>query len=96
MLLYRLEIKIYNRMSSKQTLLNALETEKAGDWNKAHEMVQNLHHTFAFWIHGYLHRKEPDLMNASYWYSRAKKPMPEYSYEQEWNEISHFIKNAEM
>jgi hypothetical protein len=74
-------------MATKEILLKALETEKKGDWNKAHEMVQDLQHQHAYWIHAYLHRKEPDLMNASYWYSRAKKPMPEYGYEKEWKEI---------
>jgi hypothetical protein len=83
-------------MNLKETLLKALETEKAGNWNKAHEMVQDLQHPLAYWIHAYLHRKEPDLYNASYWYSRAKKPMPEYSFDKEWKEISDFIKNAEM
>lgn len=74
-------------MATKEILLKALETEKNGNWKKAHEMVQDLHHPHAYWIHAYLHRKEPDLLNASYWYSRAKKPMPEYSYEREWKEI---------
>jgi hypothetical protein len=59
-------------------------------------MVQDLQHPYAYWIHAYLHRKEPDLYNASYWYSRAKKTMPEYSYDQEWKEISDFIKSANM
>ena len=76
--------------------LEALWYAAKGDWNKAHAMVQDLHHPFAYWIHAFLHRKEPDLMNASYWYSRAKKPMPDSSYNQEWKEISDFIKNAEM
>ena len=30
-------------MATKEVLLKALETEKAGNWNKAHEMVQDLH-----------------------------------------------------
>lgn len=83
-------------MVSKEILLNALETEKAGDRSKAHEIVQDLHHPFAYWIHAFLHRKEPDLMNASYWYSRAKKSMPDYNYDREWKEIFDFIKNTEM
>ena len=75
----------------KELLLKALETEKKGDWDKAHKTVQDLQHLHAYWIHAYLHRKEPDLSNASYWYSRAKKTMPDYSYEKEWNEIYKFI-----
>jgi hypothetical protein len=74
-------------MVTKEILLKALETEKNGDWNKSHEMVQDLQHAYAYWIHAYLHRKEPDLTNASYWYSRAKKTMPDYGYDREWKEI---------
>ena len=78
----------------KEKLLKALEIEKQGNWDKAHEIVQNLHHQWAYWIHAYLHRKEPDLSNASYWYSRAKKPMPDYSYDKEWKEIYDFIQKT--
>ena len=74
-------------MEVKELLLKALEIEKNGDWDKADEIVQDMEHQNAYWIHAYLHRKEPDLSNASYWYSRAKKRMPEYSYEKEWKEI---------
>ena len=77
--------------SMKKKLLEALEIEKKGDWNKAHEIVQDLNHPQAYWIHAYLHRKEPDLWNAEYWYSRAKQTMPNYSFEKEWNEIFNII-----
>ena len=80
----------------KDKLIKALEIEKEGDWDKAHEIVQDLYNQWAYWIHAYLHRKEPDLSNASYWYSRAKKPMPKYSYDQEWKEIFEFIKKTEF
>lgn len=80
----------------KTKLLDALEIEKKGDWNKAHEIVQDLHHPFAYWIHAYLHRKEPDLTNASYWYFRAKKTMPNHDFEKEWKEIFETIQNSEM
>ena len=83
-------------MNTKEKLLNALEIEKNGDWDKAHQIVQDMYHQLAYWIHAYLHRKEPDLSNASYWYSRAKKNMPSYSYEKEWQEIYNFIKVAEV
>ena len=83
-------------MTTKEKLLNALETEKKGDWDKAHEIVQVMNHKLAYWVHAYLHRKEPDLSNASYWYARAGKPMPEYSYEKEWKEIYEHIKKVEV
>ena len=80
----------------KEKLLKALEIEKTGDWDKAHEIVQVLHHRWAYWIHAYLHRKEPDLSNASYWYNRAKKPMPDYGYDREWKEIHEYITKNEL
>jgi hypothetical protein len=83
-------------MTIKEKLLKALEIEKNGDWDKAHEIVQVMHHKLAYWVHAYLHRKEPDLSNASYWYARAGKPMPEYSYEKEWKEIYEHIKKVEI
>jgi len=83
-------------MTTKEKLLKALDTEKKGNWDKSHEIVQDMHHKYAYWIHAYLHRKEPDLTNASYWYSRANKDMPEYSYEKEWKEIYDVIKKAEI
>ncbi len=40
-------------------------------------------------MHAYLHRKEGDLGNAGYWYSRAGRPMPATSVtlETEWAEL---------
>ena len=75
-------------------LISALETEKNGDWDKAHKIVQDMDHPWAFWVHAYLHRKEPDLSNASYWYARAKKEMPDYDLDREWKEIYDHLKNA--
>lgn len=77
----------------KKQLLQALESEKKGDWNHAHQIVQQLEHPYAYWIHAYLHRKEPDLMNASYWYSRAKKTMPDSDFKSEWEQIAKAIQN---
>ena len=74
-------------MNDKEILLNALTVEKNGDWDTAHQIIQNMKHPLAYWIHAYLHRKEPDMANALYWYSRAKKPAPTYDFEREWNEI---------
>lgn len=83
-------------MTMKEKLIKALEIEKKGDWDKAHEIVQVLHHQWAYWIHAYLHRKEPDLSNASYWYARAKKTMPDYGFDREWKEIYDYITRNEF
>ncbi len=83
-------------MKTKEKLLKALEIEKNGDWETAHQIVQEMEYSLAYWIHAYLHRKEPDIMNASYWYSRAKKPVPDYGFDREWKEIHDFISGMEM
>jgi len=69
------------------TLLQALWQDARGDWEKAHELAQELNTKDGSWVHGYLHRKEGDKFNAQYWYNHADKKMPVYSLEQEWEEI---------
>jgi hypothetical protein len=68
-------------------LLQALWYDAKDDWNKAHDLVQDLNSSESSWIHAYLHRKEGDLGNASYWYSRAGRSMPQLSLKKEWEEI---------
>lgn len=69
---------------SKEIYLKALLADKNGDWNTAHEFIQDLEAREAAWIHAYLHRKEGDRFNAGYWYNRANKPVFEGSLEEEW------------
>jgi hypothetical protein len=69
-------------------LLKALWHDGRGDWQSAHELAQDVHTRDGSWIHAYLHRKEGDLANAGYWYSRAGKSVPSQSLEAEWESIS--------
>jgi hypothetical protein len=64
-----------------------------GDWNKAHEIIQDVEDKTASWIHAYLHRKEGDVGNADYWYSKAGKQRPNLSLEEEWKDISEALMN---
>ena len=57
--------------------MRALWYDLHDDWDAAHRIVQQLSDVPAMWIHAYLHRKEPDLSNARYWYRNAGKPFPE-------------------
>lgn len=50
----------------------ALAQARAGNWDGAHEIVQDHDDDFSCRIHAYLHRVEGDLPNAQYWYRRAK------------------------
>ncbi|HUF20922.1 MAG TPA: hypothetical protein VMP00_09215 [Burkholderiales bacterium] len=64
--------------------LRALWHEARGEWQRAHEIVQDETDTPSAWVHAYLHRKEGDLSNAAYWYRRAKRPMPSATLDEEW------------
>ena len=64
--------------------LRALWYDLNGDWDTAHSIVQALSDVDAMWIHAYLHRKEPDIWNAKYWYRRSGKSYPgDIGYEEE-------------
>lgn len=67
--------------------LKVLWYDGRGDWDKAHQIIQDVNDSNASWIHAYLHRKEGDIGNADYWYRRAGKKRPTISLEKEWEEI---------
>jgi TPR repeat protein len=52
-------------------LRRAVELALAGDWDAAHQLVQQYEDGTAAWIHAVLHKIEGDLSNARYWYRRA-------------------------
>ena len=75
----------------KDKLLKALEKEKAGDWDGAHKIVQQIDTPESNWIHAYLHREEGDLSNAGYWYNRVGKPMPDIPLQEEWQILLDYV-----
>lgn len=70
------------------SLLRALWLDAHGDWNGAHNIAQEDESREAAWVHAYLHRKEGDAGNASYWYRRAARPPATGGLEQEWDVIA--------
>lgn len=68
-------------------LLQALWQDAQGDWDTAHRLAQSVTGPEGAWVHAYLHRKEGDLSNAAYWYSRANKPVSDASLETEWEQL---------
>jgi hypothetical protein len=68
-------------------LLKALWYDANGDWDKAHKISQSVHTARGSWVHAYLHRKEGDLSNASYWYARAGRDLPLLNLKDEWEKI---------
>lgn len=73
--------------------LQALWHDKKGEWQKAHELIQDLQDKTAAWIHAYLHRKEGDTWNADYWYNKAGRKRPSLSLNEEWEEITTALVN---
>jgi hypothetical protein len=62
--------------SMSDTLERAVELLAAGDWKRAHEIVQKEKSTLAAWLHGIVHILEGDLDNARSWYKRAERAFP--------------------
>lgn len=56
--------------------LQAVWHDIHGDWERAHQCAQEDEGAAGSWVHAYLHRKEGDLANARYWYTRAGRTVP--------------------
>lgn len=41
---------------------------RSGDWNRAHEIAQDLHTPEGTYWHAIVHRQEPDAWNSNYWF----------------------------
>lgn len=74
--------------------LQGLWWEAHGDWDRGHRIVQQHGDRDAAWVHAYLHRKEPDLANASYWYARAGQPVAVGPFDAEWDAIARALLGA--
>ena len=69
-------------------VLQALWYDAKGNWDRAHDIVQNMGGVQAARIHAYLHRKEGDLWNAGYWHRRAGSVLPEdQTLDEEWDSL---------
>jgi hypothetical protein len=67
--------------------LKAMWEDGRGNWSTAHSIAQDIDDRIGSWIHAYLHRKEGDLANASYWYRRAGQPVAHDALQDEWTRI---------
>jgi hypothetical protein len=63
-------------MVADDALRRAVNLLDAGEWQQAHEIVQQDESTMAAWLHGIVHTLEGDLDNARYWYRRARREFP--------------------
>jgi hypothetical protein len=67
--------------------LKALWFDAKGEWEKSHNIVQDMETREAALIHAYLHRKEGDIWNADYWYAKSNSKRPDVSLEEEWMKL---------
>jgi hypothetical protein len=67
--------------------LLALWWDARGNWEKAHEVAQDVAGPDGAWVHAYLHRKEGDVGNAAYWYRRAGRVVATGDSGVEWEGI---------
>lgn len=71
--------------------LQALWWDAKGQWDKAHACADSNHAHATDWVHAYLHRKEGDRGNASYWYRRAGRTFPDCAPAEEWAAIARAV-----
>jgi hypothetical protein len=57
-----------------EDLIKAVDLALAGDWDAAHQLVQQHENlATAAWIHAVLHKIEGDAANSRYWYQHANQ-----------------------
>lgn len=71
--------------------LEALWYDGKGDWERAHDLVNDLDDKQSAHVHAYLHRKEGDLWNADYWYRRAGRQRPALTLDEEWATLVNLL-----
>ena len=75
----------------QQPLLLAMWHEGRGDWEQSHYIAQDVNTTEGSWVHAYLRRKEGDIWNADYWYTRAGRKRPSYDLDTEWANLAKYF-----
>jgi hypothetical protein len=58
------------------------------NWDRAHQLVQDIETKAAAHVHAHLHRVEGDLENAGYWYKRAGEPVSNVPLATEWETLT--------
>jgi len=67
--------------------LQALWWDAKGDWKRAHVCAQEDQCADGARVHAYLHRKQGDLTNAGYWYTRAGSVPATGPLDAEWERL---------
>ena len=74
--------------------LEGLWYERRGDWDRAHQIAQEIAGPDGAWVHAYLNRREGDQSNAEYWYQQASKPIARGTLDEEWRAIVEALLNG--
>ncbi|MGA3372127.1 MAG: hypothetical protein ABSC48_10250 [Terracidiphilus sp.] len=67
--------------------LAALWWDAKGEWEVAHNLVDELETTEGMAVHAYLHRKAEAASNADYWYERAGRRFQRETFDAEWEAL---------
>ncbi len=60
-----------------------------GQWQEAHEIVQEMENAEGSWLHGLAHLYEGDVSNAHYWFHLAGRPaVPLRKHLELWEQIA--------
>lgn len=79
--------------SSSSVPLTALWYDAKGEWERAHDLVDELETQEGMAVHAYLHRKHGDVSNSDYWYDRAGRQFRRERLEDEWQAlVAEFLK----
>lgn len=84
---FKRSLKLEQPAGGLSAQLKSLWYDGKGDWNRAHAQVDHLDDRDSAWVHAYLHRKEGDIANADYWYSKARQSRPNISLDEEWEQL---------
>jgi hypothetical protein len=64
----------------KTDIRDAVSAALAGDWDRAHQIVQRYEDDpLACWIHALVHKVEGDAGNSRYWYSQTTHSYGEFA-----------------
>ncbi len=91
-------LELFNKSEPDKVLpveLQSLWWDKKGNWEKSHDIAQDIPTFEGHWIHAYLHRKEGDIWNADYWYGKAGKERSDLSIEEEWESLVEYFLSKE-
>jgi hypothetical protein len=66
-------------MALTDEMKTAVDAALAGEWDRAHRIVQEYNDSTACWIHAVLHKIEGDAWNSRYWYRRTQAEYEDFA-----------------